>query len=347
MKVFRSCAPLRLGLAGGGTDVSPYCDNYGGFVLNATIDMYAHCSIIPTKDGVVTFEAKDKDEIETFFIDDKIDIHSGLELHKAVYSHIVKNFNGGIPLSHKLITFCDAPPGSGLGSSSAVVVSMVKAYCEWLNLPLGEYDIAMTSYVIERVELGQHGGRQDQYAAAFGGFNFMEFYADERVIVNPLRIKSTILREFEASLLLFYSSVSRLSSKIIEEQIDHIKKHEEGALDATHRLKDGAVKIKEHLLKGNLKGIADDLRKGWESKKKIANSISNESLEKAFEIALAAGATSGKVSGAGGGGFIMFIVDPLLKVKVARALGESDGKVMPFHFTKEGAYSWTGTCLDR
>ena len=112
MKVFRSCAPLRLGLAGGGTDVSPYCDNYGGYVLNATIDMYAHCSIIPTKDGVVTFEAKDKDEIENFFIDDEIDIHSGLELHKAVYKHIIKNFNGGIPLSHKLITYCDAPPGS-------------------------------------------------------------------------------------------------------------------------------------------------------------------------------------------------------------------------------------------
>lgn len=347
MKVFRSCAPLRLGLAGGGTDVSPYCDDYGGFVLNATIDMYAHCSIIPTKDGVVTFEAKDKEEIENFFLDDEIDIHSGLELHKAVYLHIVKNFNGGIPLSHKLITFCDAPPGSGLGSSSAVVVSMVKAYCEWLNLPLGEYDIATTAYVIERVELGQHGGRQDQYAAAFGGFNFMEFYDNERVIVNPLRIKNRILREFEASLLLFYSSVSRLSSKIIEEQIDHIKKQEVDALEATHRLKEGAVKIKEHLLKGDIQGIADNLKSSWESKKKIAKAISNDSLENAFETALSAGATGGKVSGAGGGGFIMFIVDPLMRLKVTAALKDLDGRVMPFHFTKGGAYSWSGTSLGK
>ena len=347
MKVFRSCAPLRLGLAGGGTDVSPYCDNYGGYVLNATVDMYAHCSIIPTKDGVVTFEAKDKAEIENYFLDDEIDIHDGLELHKAVYLHIVKNFNGGIPLSHKLITFCDAPPGSGLGSSSAVVVSMVKAYCEWLNLPLGEYDIATTAYTIERIELGQHGGRQDQYAAAFGGFNFMEFYEKDRVIVNPLRIKSRILREFEASLLLFYSSVSRLSSKIIEEQIDHIKKQEEDALEATHKLKDGAVKIKEHLLKGDIQSISDDLRSSWESKKKIAKSISNESLERAFETALAAGAAGGKVSGAGGGGFIMFVVDPLMRVQVTEALKDLEGRVMPFHFTKEGAYSWAGTALGK
>ena len=347
MKVFRSCAPLRLGLAGGGTDVSPYCDEYGGYVLNATIDMYAHCTILPTKDGVVTFEAKDKCEVENFFVEDEIDIHEGLELHKAVYLHIIKNFNGGIPLSHKLITFCDAPPGSGLGSSSAIVVSMVKAYCEWLNLPLGEYDIATTAYVIERIELGQHGGRQDQYAAAFGGFNFMEFYEKERVIVNPLRIKSRILREFEASLLLFYSSVSRLSSKIIEEQIDHIKKQEVSALDATHELKEGAVRIKEHLLKGDIQSIADDLRQGWESKKKIAKSISNDSLENAFQTALSAGATGGKVSGAGGGGFIMFIVDPLMKVKVASALKDLDGSVMPFHFTKEGAYAWTGTSLGK
>ncbi len=342
MNIFRSKAPLRLGLAGGGTDVSPYCDRFGGNVLNATIDMYAHCSIEPLGDGQVTFRALDKKEEELFPAEPYYNPSEGLVLHKAVYNHIVREFNGGEPLPHRLTTYCDAPPGSGLGSSSTIVVSMIQAYTEWLNLPLGEYDVAYRAFCIERIELGQAGGRQDQYAATFGGINFIEFHDENRVVVNPLRVKEWILNEFEASLLLYYTKTSRESFNIISSQVKHIEANDAGALAATHRLKDDALKYKEALLKGDFKLIASLLQDSWEAKKKMARGITSPTIEKAFRSALGAGAYAGKISGAGGGGFIVFMVDPMRRMDVMQALEEAGGRTVPFHFTQQGATSWTG-----
>ncbi len=342
MRFIRSKAPLRLGLAGGGTDVSPYCDEFGGCVLNATIDLYAHCTIEPNDDGVVEFAALDRKTRERHAAATEYPLEGPLGLHRAVLNRIVADFLHEVPQGHRVSTHCDAPAGSGLGSSSTLVVAMIKAYAEWLQLPLGDYDVASLAYRVERLDLGQQGGRQDQYAATFGGFNFIEFYADERVIVNPLRVKEWIVHEFESSLLLYFTGTSRESSAIIARQVKNIRQANEEAVEATHALKRDALACKEALLKGQLTRFAEVFRHSWEAKKKLADSISTSEIEQAVSLALSNGAISGKVSGAGGGGFIMFMVDPLRRLEVAEALKSCNGVVVPVHFSSQGATAWTG-----
>jgi D-glycero-alpha-D-manno-heptose-7-phosphate kinase len=297
--ITRSKAPLRLGLAGGGTDVSPFCDLYGGAVLNATINLYAYCTIEDLANSEVIFNALDFEKEEVFSINDTIS-DEGLRLHKGVYNRVVKDFLKGERPPVSVSTFCDAPPGSGLGSSSTLVVAMLHAYVEHFNLPLGEYDIAHLAYDIERVDLKLDGGKQDQYTAAFGGVNFMEFYKDDRVIVNPLRIRPQTLAELESSLVLFYTGVSRDSDKIIQDQIKSTSDNED-KLKAMKDIKDQAFIMKEYLLKGNIKGVSDCLNYSWECKKKTSTKVSNPDLERIYENVMKIGAFSGKVSGAGGG----------------------------------------------
>jgi D-glycero-alpha-D-manno-heptose-7-phosphate kinase len=238
-----------------------------------------------------------------------------------------------------ITTHSDAPPGSGLGSSSTLVVSMIKAFVEWLNLPLGEYDIARLAFEIERQDVGLSGGRQDQYAATFGGFNFMEFHPHERVVINPLRIKNWIISELEASLLLYFGGVSRDSAAIIDEQAKNVKDRDQGAIDAMHALKQEAVQMKESLLKGDFDGFVESMEAGWAAKKRMARCISNPQIDEAYALARAAGAKAGKVSGAGGGGFMMLLADPARRVDVARAL-QHRGQVYTCHFTKYGTQGW-------
>jgi D-glycero-alpha-D-manno-heptose-7-phosphate kinase len=340
MNKVRSRAPLRLGLAGGGTDVAPYCDLYGGQVLNATINHYAHCTIEPLRENVVEFHALDVGTHENHDAAPYLDPGDGLSLHRDTYNLVVERFNGGKPLGLRLFSRSDAPPGSGLGSSSTLVVAMIQAYLEWLRLPLGEYDVARLAFEVERIRLNQTGGRQDQYAAAFGGVNFIEFHAEERVVVNPLRVKSWIMNEFESSLVLYDSSIARFSSHIIEEQISRIEGNEDEAIDATHHLKDDALRMKEALLKGDMKQIGEVLNRSWAAKKMLASSISNPDLDETISVARKAGALAGKISGAGGGGFMMFLVEPSQRLDLERALTQRGGRLLPFRFSFEGAESW-------
>lgn len=338
--IVRARAPLRLGLAGGGTDVPPFCDLYGGVVLNATIDKYAYATIETECSSRVRFIAADQNinyeaEASHYLPHDGV-----LDLHKGVYNRIVKEFHGGTPLPLTLTTYCDAPAGSGLGSSSTLVVTMIKVFVELLNLPLGEYDIAHLAYEIERHDVGLHGGKQDQYAATFGGFNFIEFYAKDRVIVNPLRVKNWIISELEASLLLFYTGVSRSSAVIIEEQRQNVKSREETPLAALHQLKQEAVLMKESVLKGDFAGFARSMEMSWQSKKQTATLISNPHIDEIYTLAKKAGARAGKVSGAGGGGYMMFIVDPARKMNVVRALRSVGPDVFNCQFTKHGTQGW-------
>lgn len=219
--IIRSRAPLRLGFAGGGTDVSPYSDMFGGAILNATITMYAYATIEPRSDGKIVLNSIDRKEKIVVESKEELMIDGKLDLLKGVYNRIVRDFVKS-PLSFELSTCVDAPPGSGLGTSSTLVVAILGAFVEWLKLPLGEYDIAHLAYEIERIDLKYAGGKQDQYAATFGGFNFMEFYANDKVIVNPLRIKSEYINELQFNLLLYYTGTSRLSSKIIEAQMKNV-----------------------------------------------------------------------------------------------------------------------------
>ena len=338
--LIRARAPLRLGLAGGGTDVSPFCDEFGGAVLNVTVDMYAYTVIEPTHDGRVAITASDIGQCVEEPAEAIMQPGGALALHRAVYRRIMRQFVGGRPLSCRITTFCDAPPGSGLGTSSTVVVSLVKCFAEWLNLPLGEYEIAHLAYEIERLDANLAGGRQDQYAAAFGGVNFIEFFADDRVIVNPLRVKNWIMSELETSLVLFNSGTSRFSARIIEQQTANLRDENSAALSSMHALKADAFAMKECLLKGDLLRFAEVMRRSWEAKKKLADSISTSHIDEVHDAAVAAGALAGKVSGAGGGGFMTFLVDPVRRMDVIRALNTQEGQVMTCHFTRQGTEGW-------
>jgi len=337
--IFRSCSPLRLGLAGGGTDVSPYSDIYGGAVLNATISMYAYATIEPRNDGKIILNAIDRKERIELESVENLKLNGKLDLLKGVYNRIVKDFTKG-PLSFELYTYVDAPPGSGLGSSSTLVVAIIGAFAEWLQLPLGEYDIAHLAYEIERKDLGMAGGKQDQYAATFGGFNFMEFYDNDKVIVNPLRIKPEVINELQFNLLLYYTGTSRLSSKINESQVKNVKRKKEKSIEAMHKLKEQAILMKEAILKGKLDEIGEILDLGWQYKKQMAEGITNPVIDEIYETAKKAGATGGKISGAGGGGFMMFYCPKNTRYKVMEALQKFGGEFRKFQFTKHGLETW-------
>jgi D-glycero-alpha-D-manno-heptose-7-phosphate kinase len=338
--IYRSKAPLRLGLGGGGSDVSPYSDMYGGAVLNATIDKYAWCTIEETSSGTIVINAADLSLKKQYPSALSLPIDGTLDLQKGVYNRIVRDFGIKKPLSFRLTSFCDVPPGSGLGSSSTMVVAIIRAFTEWLNLPLGDYDMAWLAYQVERVDLGFRGGKQDQYAATFGGFNFIEFYKEERVIVNPLRIKRWIVDELEVSMVLYYTGASRSSDKIIREQQDNTSKGRKQQVEATHRIKENSYVMKNFLLKGDIVQFARALDTDWQNKKKMASSITNRNIEKVYEAAMKAGAYGGKVSGAGGGGFMFFSVDPARRHNLINALGRFSGSVLNFHFSENGCQGW-------
>ncbi len=336
----RARAPLRLGFGGGGSDLSPYCDLYGGYVLNATIDMYAYAVLEPRDDGRVSFVAADQDLGVDCDAGAPLPLDGTLDLHKGVYNRIVRDHCAGTAPAVTLTTMSDAPPGSGLGSSSTLVVAMVKAFVEWLSLPLGEYDVAHLAYEIERQEVGLAGGRQDQYAATFGGVNFMEFYAGDRVVVNPLRIKHWVLSELEASTILCFTGQSRASATIIDEQVRNLSDSGSDAIESMHRVKHEALHMKESLLRGDFRQFVDAINASWLSKKRTAHSISNERLEALAAAGFGAGAQAVKVSGAGGGGFMMFFADPTRRTAVIRALRDLGTQTLTCHFTKHGTEGW-------
>lgn len=338
--IVRARAPLRLGLAGGGTDVAPYCDIHGGYVLNTTIDRYAYAVIKMLDQPVIRFVAADQQTEEVMSTSDWPKHGGRLALHNAVYAHVMQHFNNGEPIALELSTFCDAPMGSGLGSSSTLVVVMIRAFAELLNLPLDDYTIAHLAYQIERVDCGLQGGRQDQYSATFGGFNFMEFYEDNRAVINPLRVKNWIICELEASLVLFYTGVSRESAKIIADQSTNVTSGTANALEAMHGIKREALVMKECLLRGDFAGIVDSMRAGWENKKHSSKSVSNRLIDSIYNAAVGAGALAGKVSGAGGGGFMMFFVPTERRMDLIRTLKKFDGQVSNCHFTKHGTQAW-------
>lgn len=338
--IYRSKAPLRIGIAGGGTDVSPYCDLYGGAILNATISLYAYATIELIPENEVRLHAIDRGEQLTYPLQDSLPIDGQLDLAKGVYNRIVKEY-GKLPSGFKLTTYTDAPAGSGLGSSSTLVVSILGVFAEWLKLPLGEYDMAHMGYEIERLELDMAGGKQDQYAATFGGINFMEFYSDDKVIVNPLRIKAEHLYELEHNLILYFTATSRLSSTIIAEQSKNVQDKNDQSIEAMHHLKEQATMMKEALIKGKVDEIGRILDFGFKYKKQMAAGISNSRLDDIYSTALAAGATGGKISGAGGGGFMMFYCPANTRYDVQTALADFGGRFKNYQFTERGLCSWS------
>jgi D-glycero-alpha-D-manno-heptose-7-phosphate kinase len=326
-------------MAGGGSDIKEYYNVYGGAVLNATINRYAYAELAPAEDGFLV-EALDLGLHHQFNPETAADLPpSQLLLHIAVYRQIIALYNGGSPVACRLSTYCDAPVGSGLGSSSTLVVAMVKAFVEALNLGLDDYDIAELAYTIERDDCGLAGGRQDQYSATFGGFNFIEF-EHGRTIVNPLRVKNWFRCELETSFLLHFSGVSRNSAIVINDQAKSVHDEQSEKLNFLHNIKQEARVMKEALLKCDREGIMQSLNRSWQNKSCTSNMVSSPLIEERIALALQHGAEAAKVSGAGGGGFILFMTHPSRAIQLRRALLEAGGETTFCCFSEHGAQAW-------
>ena len=333
--LLRSKAPLRLSFAGGGTDVPPFPELEGGLVLNATISRYAHGTLVPRRDRQIRIESIDFDLALEYALEDAVVFDGRLDLAKAAIQRMGSPDAGGFDLFLQ----SNAPPGSGLGSSSAMMVALIGLLRDYHRLALTDYDIARLAYTIERTELGLKGGLQDQYAATFGGFNFIEFHR-EQVVVNPLRIRSDIVNELEHNLLLCYTGVSRPSDGIIDDQTQRLTEHEKSTLDGLRAQKQLAVDMKDALLQGRLSTFAELLGQAWESKKKLSPKISSPLIEEAYAAALREGAISGKVTGAGGGGYLLFYCDYRRKHRVAECLSRMGIVVEDFSFAVQGLDTW-------
>lgn len=335
--VIRSRAPLRISFAGGGTDVEPYPEIKGGAVISTTIDRYAYVTLKTTKKKQVTVHSQDYGLLEIFKNISEFTYNGKLDLVKAA----IKNL-GAHELSFDCLLHVDAPPGSGLGSSSAVAVSLIGSLSYLAKKSLSLYEISERAYNIERVELGIKGGIQDQYSSAFGGFNFLEFKKDS-VEVTPLRIRREILNEILASILVCNTNVTRLSAKILERQA---KSYHSGNLFVMENLdfiKQSAYDMKKALLRGNMEEIGTLLHEGWTHKKKLDQEISNPEMDKIYEKARKSGAMGGKLMGAGGGGHFMFMCDPDKRENVSHELEKVGYRIVKVNFDTDGLQVWKTT----
>ena len=345
MKTVFAKAPLRMALAGGGTDLEPYWKEYGGFVLNATIDQYAYCKIEPyeccKRETHWVFKSIDLgiEEVRDFYSSDFMNYaysDSKLKLLINTYQYLTYKLKRE-PV--KITTYVEAPPGSGLGSSSALVVALVAAITEYYGIPVGEYDIAEDAIEIERKICDLPGGKQDQFAAAFGGFNFMEFLKDGRAIINPLRLNYKTQNMMELNTVLYYVGKPRKDSRVIENTSEGLKTNEV-VLNATHKIREACIEYKRSLLMGNFKRISELMETYWKSKLETNPHVASPEILDAYEFALQNGATAAKISGAGGGGHMVLFTEFEKRHQLISALEEKDGRVVPFKFVNHGVDVW-------
>jgi D-glycero-alpha-D-manno-heptose-7-phosphate kinase len=332
----RSRSPLRISFGGGGTDVSPYLDERGGAVLSTTIDRYAYATVEPGDDRI-TVESLDYDVSIAYALDEEFVYDGQLDLAKAVIDRF-RAEHGMRGVSVRLHN--DAPPGSGLGSSSAVCVALIGALAAHVGLELTVDAVAELAYRIERVDAGIRGGKQDQYASAFGGFNFIEFTRNG-TRVEPLRLLPATLYELEYALVFAYVGGQHFSSRIIERQVGNFERRETAAVEAMDRIKELAYEMRRALDAGDVAGFGELLDAGWQAKKRMADGISNPRIDAVYDVARRAGARGGKVSGAGGGGFMFFVTDPVKRFAVQDALRERGAELVNFTFVGEGMRVWT------
>ncbi len=334
--IIRSRAPLRVSFAGGGTDVEPYLSERGGAVLSTTIDKYAYASL-RTRDGrQITVHSLDYDVVAKYNLAEPLPLGGKIDLVEATIRRLKpKDSVQGLDV----YLHSDAPPGSGLGSSSTVVVALIGLFKHWQHLHLTNYEIADLAYQIERVDLGIKGGKQDQYAATFGGFNFIEFY-HATTIVNPVRVSADVLNELHYNLLLCYTGKTRLSARIIDTQVARYVQRKEEVIQAMDELKHIAIALKNALLQGRLNDFGALLHQAWMNKKKMAAQISDPSIDELYEAARREGALGGKITGAGGGGYMFFYCPFDRKHIVAERLEGLGAQVVGFDFDFDGLQTW-------
>jgi D-glycero-alpha-D-manno-heptose-7-phosphate kinase len=331
--LIRAKAPLRVSFAGGGTDVPPFPAEVGGLVLNATINRYAWGSLRTREDRNVSIHSVDFGLSEEFGAGDDFRLDGKLGLAKAAVRRFASD------AGFDLLLHSNAPPGSGLGASSAMMVALIGALKELQRLPMTDYELAELAHGIERDELGIGGGRQDQYAATFGGFNFIEFDA-ERTVVNPLRISEDVLLELEHNLLLVYTGTTRQSDHIIDDQTARFERRDEDTVRGLSEQKELAVLMKNALMQGRLEEFGHLLGTAWEAKKRLSDRITNPRIDELHAEAMAAGAVGGKVTGAGGGGFLLLYCGEHARHAVAERLAKLDAPVDDFAFEPAGLRTW-------
>ncbi|MCG8608739.1 GHMP kinase, partial [bacterium] len=321
--IIRSKAPLRISFGGGGTDISPYMDEHGGVVLSSTIDKYAYGSLRIRDEESISVRSLDYDIVAKYHLNEEMKYDGELDLVKAVINSMKNGYNKGM----EFFIHSDAPPGSGLGSSSTMVVALMGLLRHLQNLPFTNYEMAELAYQIERTDLGIKGGMQDQYAAVFGGFNFIEF-GSNAVIVNPLRIEPEVINELQYRLVLCYTGKTRLSANIINTQIDAYKSKQKNVLDAMAELKAITVELKNALLQRRVNDFGQLLHEAWINKKQMAKQITTSNIDTLYEAARKYGATGGKILGAGGGGYLLLFCEFDKKHVVAKRLEELGGQIV-------------------
>lgn len=338
MTWIRARAPLRISFGGGGSDVSPYCDEHGGAVLSAAINRFAYASVKSGGDSIRVCSI-DYDVSVTYELDEEFVFDGQLDLAKAVIDEFRRSY--GLESGIEIYLHNDAPPGSGLGSSSAITIALITALARHVRVPLDNYALAELAYRIERVDAGIVGGRQDQYASAFGGVNYIEFEPHGgATVVTPLRISRDTLYELEYSLVFAHVGGSHVGAGIIDRQVANIRSQSDDALAATHRVKELAAEMKRALLLGNLEELGRLLDDAWQNKRRMAEGISNERIDSLYAAAIEAGARGGKITGAGGGGFMFFLTDPERRFAVQEAVAAHGGELVVLSFVPEGATSW-------
>jgi D-glycero-alpha-D-manno-heptose-7-phosphate kinase len=333
--LIRAKAPLRISFAGGGTDVAPFPEREGGLVLNATINRYAYGTLRPRDDDSLQIRSLDYGLTAELGADEPLVLDGKLDLAKAA----IRRFAGADERGFDLLLHSNAPPGSGLGASSAMMVALIGVLKEYRTLPVTDYELAELAHSIEREELGISGGRQDQYAATFGGVNFIELYGDH-VVVNPLRVAPDVMLELEHNLLLCYTGMTRQSDHIIADQTARYERNDEDALAGLRAQKELAVEMKNALLQRRLRDFGHLLHTAWEAKKRMSDRISNDRIEQLYTEARAAGALGGKVTGAGGGGYMLFYCPFEKRHRVAAAMTRMGVQVTEFEFVEHGLTTW-------
>lgn len=325
-------APVRISLAGGGTDLPAYYDRYGGVVINTTIDKYFYVflrvydgdSLQITSSDYSTFYRHDPEAMAEPPVDDI------LGLPRMILHYF------GIHHGLSMFLASEIPPGTGLGSSSTVTVAIIKALSAACGQSLSKGELAELACHIEIKEMGMPIGKQDQYAAAFGGLNEIEFTATG-CRVTPLNLPWEVYQELQASLMLFFTGHSRNSAAILKRQTEASRRSSSSTVEALHRVKAMVGDVKRCLLRGDLRGFGELLHENWIQKKRFAPGVSNELIDESYEAARRLGAVGGKITGAGGGGFLMLYCEPAHQGAVTEALEARGLRRMDFRFDSSGA----------
>jgi len=331
--IIRSRAPLRVSFSGGGTDVPPYTEQYGGVVLSSTIKKYAYCSL----------RSREGDGLQVNSMGWTTGIHSepsnsqslngDADLAKAAVRRM------GVTDPLEINTCSDAPPGSGLGSSSALVVAILGCLSEWASKPLERKKVAELAHMVERFDVGIPGGMQDQYAAAIGGLNLMRF-DKEGVSVSALSISRAVRNELEYRLLLCSTGTTRPSGGILRRQIKSYHDKDPMVLESLHEIKKLTLKLNNELVHGRVEEFGELLGEEWELKKKLDPAISNDQVDGLFQTALDNGAVGGKLLGAGGGGYLLLFAKDGSQKRLSSSMIKTGSRVENVRFEDAGLETW-------